>query len=239
MTRTRTGPRRRGRAGSGVDGRRPHGAGGPPRRGRPVVRRDGRDVGRFGAVLAARVRRQRRRAAHAPDGGVAHLRQAGRLRVELRREHGWRPTARSAGGVRVDGVAAQADSRAAPAAADGRARGTPARGPRPAGQCRRAGAPRRRGRLGRALGAHPRGARLRPRGARAVRTGRCAGGRGSRGGHGLVRHPRLVPAGDHQRAALHRRRHLVVDQHRPHGRPRPRRGPRPRTSGVVRPRRPP
>ena len=36
---------------------------------------------------------------------------------------------------------------------------------------------------------------------------------------------------------LHRRRHLVVDQHRPHGRPRSRRGPRPRAAGVVRPRR--
>ena len=76
-------------------------------------------------------------------------------------------------------VAAQGNSRAAPAAADGRPGRPVARGPGPARQRRRPGAPRRGRHLGGARGAHRGGARLRPRRASAVRASWSTGGRGT------------------------------------------------------------
>ena len=49
---------------------------------------------------------------------------------------------------------------------------------------------------------------------------RRPGGAAGLGSHGLLRHPGVVPAGAHRRAPLHRRRGVVVDQPRPHGRAR-------------------
>ena len=58
------------------------------------------------------------------------------------------------------------------------------------------------------------------------------------GGDGVLRDPRLVPTGAHRRPPVHRRRRVVVHQHRPAGRPRSGRGLRPRSPGQLR-RRPP
>ena len=162
-----------------------------------VVRRDGRDVGRFGAVRAAGVRRQRRRAAHAPDGGVAHLRPAGRLRVGLRREHRRRPAAGSARRVRVRRCCCA--SRFASCASC-------RRWPCSRRSCPRAGAGWTASARWCATSSVTGGSSATGLTvvaldydlgvAGAVRPRRGAGGRGSRGGDGLVRDPRVVPAGD-------------------------------------------
>ena len=54
------------------------------------------------------------------------------------------------------------------------------------------------------------------------------------GGDGVLRHPRVVPAGAHRRPPVHRRRRVVVHQPRPAGRARSRRGLRPRSPGQLR-----
>ena len=64
--------------------------------------------------------------------------------------------------------------------------------------------------------------------------GRRADGDAGGGGHRVVLDPRVVRAGRDRRAAVRRRRHLLVDLARPAGRPRPGRGVRAGADGVVR-----
>ena len=70
--------------------------------------------------------------------------------------------------------------------------------------------------------------------ARGLRVPGRPGRRPGRRGDGLLRHPRLVRAGDHRRRTVCRRRRLFGDERRPAGRFGPGRGVRPGPDGLVR-----
>ncbi len=227
------GPRRRWRAGRCVDGGSAQGARGRAGHGRPRLRPVRRHVGRLRAHRDAGLRGVGPGPAGPPARGGHRRGAARRLQVRLRDGHRRRQAAAAAGGAGLARAAARQRPPAAPAAAHGGALGD-----RPGG----AGSIEAVGALVSWVA----------KDAWAPREGVCVVAldfdSGQRVAFGRPRPPRCrsprqswPPAPSRggtsrapRRAPLHRRRGVVVDKPRPHGRAGSRRGVRPRPAGQLR-----